>query len=118
MMNASVLSSVAAFSVFIHASVFSTVFTSSAVSASSTVCAFSAASDSISSAHINPFLFSHTDFLLSLILLEALYIFSSSLLYSPHSSSAPTAFKKMCFHIQVLYDMIHFTSYLLIASFA
>ncbi|KAG5293063.1 hypothetical protein I7I50_03332 [Histoplasma capsulatum G186AR] len=105
-----ILSSAAALSALIYISVFS------AVSVSSTACAFSAVLNSTSSVHINSSLFFHTDFSLLFTLLEALYIFSSFSLYPPHLSSAPTAFKKTYFHTQVLYNTTHFTSYSLITS--
>ncbi|KAG5295440.1 hypothetical protein I7I50_08195 [Histoplasma capsulatum G186AR] len=118
MTDAPILSSVATLSALIYNSIFSAVSAFSAVSVSSTVCTFSTASDSTSSAHINPSLFSHTDFSLLLILLEMLHIFSSLSLYLSHLSSAPTAFKKMHFHTQVLYNTICFISYSLIISLA
>ncbi|EEH11758.1 predicted protein [Histoplasma capsulatum G186AR] len=118
MVDASMLSSIAALSVSVCVSISSAVSAFSAVSASSTVCASSAALNSTSPVHINPPLFSHTDSSLSSTLLEALCIFSGSLLYPSYLSSAPTAFKKMHFHTQVLYDMIHFTSYSSVTSLA
>ncbi|KAG5296441.1 hypothetical protein I7I50_09583 [Histoplasma capsulatum G186AR] len=112
MVDVLTLSSVVAFSTLICAS------TSSAISAPLTVYTFSAALNSTSLAYVNPLFFFHTGFSLASTLLKMLCIFCSSFLYLSHSPSAPTASNKMHFHTQVLYNTIHFTSYLSVASLA